>query len=124
MLYIIESDGTALLGEAALFIPGYEYDSPVTPSDFDRLISGYRTLLRRRHWGTPTLLPIVFTLSFMGENDESKFHDFLASATQNSLPPAAGQDDGRFAVRAAVQVRSFTSCTMLSYYYRCAFVLD
>ena len=86
VLYIIESNGTALLVEAALFIPGYEYDSPATPSDFDRLISGYRTLLRRPHWGTPTLLPIVLTLFFMGENDERKLHDFIASATQNSLP--------------------------------------
>lgn len=33
---------TALLGEAAIFIPGYECHSPVAPSDFDRLISGYR----------------------------------------------------------------------------------
>ena len=31
----------ALGGEAALFIPGYECDSPVAPSDFDRLIEGY-----------------------------------------------------------------------------------
>ena len=33
---------TALLGEAAFFIPGYECNAPVAPSDFDRLISGYR----------------------------------------------------------------------------------
>ena len=33
---------TASLGGAALFIPRYECDSPVAPSDFDRLISGYR----------------------------------------------------------------------------------
>ena len=38
----IESNTTASLGEAALVIPGYEYYSTVAPSDFDRLISGYR----------------------------------------------------------------------------------
>ena len=39
-----QSSLTALLGEAALFVPGYECDSLliVAPSDFDRLISGYR----------------------------------------------------------------------------------
>ena len=35
---------TALWGEAALFIPGHECNSLliVAPSDFDRLIQGYR----------------------------------------------------------------------------------
>ena len=37
-----ESKMTALLGEAALFVPGYERSSPVAPSDLDRLIEGYR----------------------------------------------------------------------------------
>ena len=35
---------TALLREAALFTPGYECDSPVAPSDLDRLMSGYRLI--------------------------------------------------------------------------------
>ena len=35
---------TALLGDAALFIPADECSSPVTPSDFDRLTSGYRLI--------------------------------------------------------------------------------
>ena len=34
----------ALLWEAALFNPGYECHSPIAPSDFDRLISGYRLI--------------------------------------------------------------------------------
>ena len=34
-----------LIGEAALFTPGYECHSPVTPSDFDRLVLGYRLIL-------------------------------------------------------------------------------
>ena len=34
----------ALLGEAALFLPGYECYSTVAPSDFDRLLSGYRLI--------------------------------------------------------------------------------
>ena len=38
----IESNVTALYEEVALFVPGYECTSPVGPSDFDRLISGYR----------------------------------------------------------------------------------
>ena len=42
----IESNVTALSGVAALFIPGYERNSPDAPSDFDRLISGYRLI-----WG-------------------------------------------------------------------------
>ena len=33
---------TALQGEAALFVPGYERSSAVAPSDLDCLISGYR----------------------------------------------------------------------------------
>ena len=35
---------TALLGEAALFIPGSECSFPVAASDFDRLISGHRLI--------------------------------------------------------------------------------
>ena len=31
-----------LAGEAAQFAPGCECSSPVAPSDFDRLVSGYR----------------------------------------------------------------------------------
>ena len=31
-----------LIREAALLIPGYECNHPVTPNDFDRLLSGYR----------------------------------------------------------------------------------
>ena len=31
-----------LMGEATLFSPGYECNSPVAPSVFGRLISGYR----------------------------------------------------------------------------------
>ena len=40
---VCESNITALLREAASFIPGYECNSPVAPSDFNLLISGYRT---------------------------------------------------------------------------------
>ena len=46
-----QSNMTALLGEAALFSPGYEWCSSVVPCDRDRLISGYRltqTALRTR----------------------------------------------------------------------------
>ena len=32
---------TALLGEAALFSSSYKCNSPVAPSDFDHLVSGY-----------------------------------------------------------------------------------
>ena len=32
----------ALLGEAALFVTGYECDSSVAPSNYDRLMSRYR----------------------------------------------------------------------------------
>ena len=46
---------TALLGEAALFIPGYECISPVAPSDFDHLISGYRLIWGYRLVGEPLL---------------------------------------------------------------------
>ena len=44
MRYTIEGNVTALLREAALSIPDYECDSPVVPSDFDSLISGYRLI--------------------------------------------------------------------------------
>ena len=33
---------TALLGEVALFIPGYDGHSPVAESDLDHLASGHR----------------------------------------------------------------------------------
>ena len=33
-----ESNRTALWGEAALFMPGYECNSPVAPSHFDHLV--------------------------------------------------------------------------------------
>ena len=39
---VCQSNMTALVGEAALLIPGHECSSPAAPSDFDRLISGYR----------------------------------------------------------------------------------
>ena len=38
------SNTTALLGKAALFVPGYDCSSSVAPSHFGRLISGYRLL--------------------------------------------------------------------------------
>ena len=39
-----EGTATALLGEAALFVllVGHECNSSVVPSDFDRLVSGYK----------------------------------------------------------------------------------
>ena len=45
---------TALLGEPALFTPGYECDSPVAPSDLNRLISVYR-LAQTALLGEPAL---------------------------------------------------------------------
>ena len=45
---------TTLLGEATLFFPGYERNSPVAPSDFDRLYQD-AALPRPPHWGTPTI---------------------------------------------------------------------
>ena len=39
---VCKSNTTALLGEAAVFFPGYQCDSPAAPSHFDRLMSGYR----------------------------------------------------------------------------------
>ena len=36
---VCQSNMTALSGEASLFIPEYEGNSPVAPRDFDRLIS-------------------------------------------------------------------------------------
>ena len=51
ILRLPQSNVTALLGEAALFIPGYECDSPVAPSDFDRLVSGYRLTQTALLWG-------------------------------------------------------------------------
>ena len=41
---VCPSNMTALLGGAALFIPSYECNSPIAPSNFDRLISGYRLI--------------------------------------------------------------------------------
>ena len=47
---------TALLGEAAVFMPGYGYKT-VTPSNFARLISGCRLIwVYRLSWGTPSVL--------------------------------------------------------------------
>ena len=39
-----QSNTTALLVEAAFFIPRYERNPPVAPSDYDRLVSGYRLI--------------------------------------------------------------------------------
>ena len=39
---VCQSNMTVLPGEAALFIPAYECNSPAAPSDVDRLISRYR----------------------------------------------------------------------------------
>ena len=46
MLYTIEGNITASSGEAALFVPGNQCNSPVAPGDNDRLVSGYRLI-----WG-------------------------------------------------------------------------
>ena len=52
---------TAFLREGALFIPGYERSSPDAPSDFDRLISGYRLILGYRLIGGPLLQTAIST---------------------------------------------------------------
>ena len=49
-----KSNVTALSGEAASFIPGYECNSPVVPSDFDRLISGCRLFVPGYEWRQAT----------------------------------------------------------------------
>ena len=64
-----QSNMTAVLREAALFIPGYEYftaipHSPVASRDFDHLTSGYRLSLRPSYWKTPTVLEIRRILSY------------------------------------------------------------
>ena len=46
---------TALSGEAAIFIPVYERNSPVAPSDFGRLTSGYRLVQGYHLIGRPLL---------------------------------------------------------------------
>lgn len=48
---VCQGNLTGLLREAALFIPGYECNSPVAPGCFDRLISGYRLKLLRPPYG-------------------------------------------------------------------------
>ena len=45
--------------EAALFLPGHECKSPIAPSDYDRVIPGYRLYLDCRRWGTPTEYLVV-----------------------------------------------------------------
>ena len=44
-----------LTGEAALFTPAYECNSPVVPSDFDRLLEEYRLVWGYRLIGGPIL---------------------------------------------------------------------
>ena len=70
------SDMTALLGQAALLIPGYECYSPVAPSDFDRPISGYRLIWGYRLIGG--LYPYSDTFYFlfrrMGKNEAQGHH--------------------------------------------------
>ena len=54
-----------LIGEVALFIPGYECNSAVAPSDFDRLVSGYRltqTALLRNPCCTPIVALVALVL--------------------------------------------------------------
>ena len=56
---VCQSNMTASSGEAALFIPSYECDSPVVPRDPDRLTSALSrdaVLLKPPYWGTPTVL--------------------------------------------------------------------
>ena len=48
---------TALLREAATFTPGYECNSPVAPSDFNRLISVHRITQTAIYWYTALLRP-------------------------------------------------------------------
>lgn len=50
---VCQSNMTPLLGESLLFIPGYACSPPVTPSDFDRLISEYRLTQTFSWGGTP-----------------------------------------------------------------------
>ena len=54
---VCQSDVTALCGEAALFIPGFESNSPVVPtsSDIDRLVSGYR-IIQTALLGNPAIV--------------------------------------------------------------------
>ena len=42
MAVVCESNMTALWGEATLFIPHYECNSPVARSECDRLVSAHR----------------------------------------------------------------------------------
>ena len=48
MALVCESSTTALLGEAALFIPDYEWHSPYATSDFDTALYRVTAL-----WGDP-----------------------------------------------------------------------
>ena len=49
---VCQSNMAALSEGAALFIRGYDSNSAVAPSGFDRLVSGYRLpLIRPRQWG-------------------------------------------------------------------------
>ena len=56
----IESNMTALSGEAALFIPGYECHSSVAPGDFDRHISGNRLATSAIHHSRQTVLTALY----------------------------------------------------------------
>ena len=47
---------TTIMGEAAFFVPGYECNSPVAPSDFNFLMPGYRLkVIETALWGDPLL---------------------------------------------------------------------
>ena len=47
-----------LLGEAVLLLPGYQCYPPMAPSDFDRLMSGYRLYWGYRLMGIPPYMRI------------------------------------------------------------------
>ena len=49
-----ESNMAALLRETPLFVLCDEFDSPVAPSDFGRLVSGYRLTQTAWWFGTAT----------------------------------------------------------------------
>ena len=62
------------MGKAAIFIPGYECNSPGASSDFDRLISRYRLTQTTLWGGNPTEALIQHVLSFLASSTRKKTH--------------------------------------------------
>ena len=82
MAVACESIATALLRKAALFFPGKGCNTPVAPSDFDRLLSGYSLTQTALYRDTDLLRPPYIGIPPYSDRPISAYR-----LTQTGIPP-------------------------------------